>query len=309
MKNEQSLPVLVTGASTGIGNCIVRFLAARGHSVYATARTEEDLAALQEIELVTPVRLDVRDIGQVREAVKLVIDQGEGLYGLVNNAGLGELGLLASWTDEEVRDIFEVNVFGPFRVTNAFLPLLLESRGRVVNIGSQGGVISKKYYGPYCMTKHALEAYTVALDQELAPYGVRASIVQPGGIVSSMGANAMPGTLARFRRVVGPFADEAAQVLAAFEQTSPPDEQAEESESNRKPSPPEIVATAVYDALFSEHPKPRYLVGTRWEGDRVLNALLEQLIAENDNPTHGYSREQLVAMLDRHVLGRNTGQE
>jgi len=227
-----------------------------------------------------------------------------GLYGLVNNAGLGELGMLHSWTDEEILNIFNVNVFGPYRMTNAFLPLLLASRGRIVNIGSQGGVITYKYYGPYTMTKHALEAYTVTLNHELVPYGVRASIVQPGGIISNIGANSMPATVSRFKRATAPFTEEAEQILAGFEQESPPEDDGEESETRRKPSSPEIVAVAVYDALFSERPKTRYLVGTKWEGDRVLNELLIMLLDENDNPQHNYSRDQLVALLDRHILDR-----
>ena len=297
-------PVLVTGASTGIGNHLVKYLAARGHTVYGTARKDGDLAALGEIENVVPIRLDVRNAEQIREASSLVAARGMGLYGLVNNAGLGELGMLHSWTDEEILNIFNVNVFGPYRMTNAFLPLLLASRGRIVNIGSQGGVITYKYYGPYTMTKHALEAYTVTLNHELVPYGVRASIVQPGGIISNIGANSMPATVSRFKRATAPFTEEAEQILAGFEQESPPEDDGEESETRRKPSSPEIVAVAVYDALFSERPKTRYLVGTKWEGDRVLNELLIMLLDENDNPQHNYSRDQLVALLDRHILDR-----
>jgi short-subunit dehydrogenase len=304
MKTDLNYPVLVTGASTGIGNHLVKYLAARGHIVYGTARKEADLEALEKIENVIPIRLDVRNAEQVREAVNFVAGRGTGLYGLVNNAGLGELGLLPTWSDEEVFNIFNVNVFGPHRMTSAFLPLLLESKGRIVNIGSQGGMITYRYYGPYTMTKHALEAYTITLNMELEPYGVQASIVQPGGIVSNVGANMMPPTVARFKRATAPFTEEAEQVLASFERAPEQEEVGEESETNRKPSSPEIVAVAVYDALFSERPKRRYLVGTRWEGDRVLNELLAKLLDENDNPQHNYSRDQLVAMLDRHILAR-----
>ena len=251
-----------------------------------------------------PIRLDVRNAEQIRKAVNLVAGRGTGLYGLVNNAGLGELGLLPTWSDEEVFNIFDVNVFAPHRMTNAFLPLLLESKGRIVNIGSQGGVITYRYYGPYTMTKHALEAYTVTLNMEMEPYGVRASIVQPGGIVSNIGANMMPATVARFKRATAPFSEEAEMVLASFERAPSPEEEGEESETRRKPSSPEIVAVAVYDALFSERPKLRYLVGTKWEGDRVLNELLAKLLDENDNPRHDYSRDQLVALLDKQILDR-----
>jgi NAD(P)-dependent dehydrogenase (short-subunit alcohol dehydrogenase family) len=308
IRTNPNHPILVTGASTGIGNHLVKYLAARGHIVYGTARKEDDLAALGTIENVVPIRLDVRNAEEIREAVNLVAGRGTGLYGLVNNAGLGELGMLPFWTNEDVLNIFNVNVFGPYRMTNAFLPLLLESKGRIVNIGSQGGVITSKYYGPYTMTKHALEAYTVTLNYELDPHGVQASIVQPGGIISNIGANSMPATVARFKRATAPFAEEAEQVLASFDQEPTPEEDGEESETRRKPSSPEIVAIAVYDALFSERPKTRYLVGTKWEGDRVLDELIAKLLDENDNPQHNYSRDQLVALLDRHILDRRDRQ-
>jgi NAD(P)-dependent dehydrogenase (short-subunit alcohol dehydrogenase family) len=305
MTTSSSRPVFVTGASTGIGNAVARALAAHGHPVFATARTEADLEALAAIENVSAVRLDVRDPQQVRAAVDAVARRGLGLHGLVNNAGLGDLGMVSTWTEAELLDIFNVNVFGPFRVTNAFLPMLVESRGRVVLIGSQGGIISKKYYGPYTMTKHALEAYAVALRDELADYGVGVSIVQPGGIASNMGRSAFPGLLARFQRAEPPFKAEAQAVIESFNRPDePPPADAAESETNRKPSPPEIVTRAVEDALYSDTPKLRYLVGTQWEGDRVLHALVEKLLDENDNPQHGYSREELVALLDRKIKER-----
>ncbi len=296
-------PILVTGASSGIGNALVRHLAERGHTTYATARKERDLAALVELENVVPVPLDVRNVDQVSEARELVLARGGGLYGLVNNAGIGPLGLFSTWTDEELHDLFDVNVFGVHRVTNAFLDMLLRAQGRVVNIGSQGGMITKKYYGPYTMTKFALEAYTETLDAELAPYGVRVSVVQPGGIITDVGRNSMFSTLSHFRRATPPFVEEARQALANL-QTPPSPSDGPESETHRKPSPPEIVVDAVVDALFADEPKLRYLVGTRWEGDRVIDALIEKLLDENDNPQHNYTRDELVGLLDRHIAER-----
>jgi NAD(P)-dependent dehydrogenase (short-subunit alcohol dehydrogenase family) len=175
-------------------------------------------------------------------------------------------------------------------------------------------MLAKNYYGPYTMTKHALESYTETLRVELEPYGVLASIVQPGGVATNIGAASQAGTIARFQRAQPPFREEAEQILGfllAPPQVEGPDPagdaaaaEAEESEANRKPSPPVIVAEAIYDALFSSTPKLRYLVGTKWEGDRVLNALMGKLLDENDNPKHGYSREQLVALLDQHTAER-----
>ena len=298
--------VLVTGASTGIGNYMAHYLAERGHLVYAAVRQDTDFTALSGLENIVPIKLDVTDLDQIETAVTHITSQGTGLYGLVNNAGLGGLGGFTTWSEAEFQQIFDVNVAGPWRMSNAFMNLLLAARGRIVNIGSQGGTITKKWYGPYSMTKHALEAYTVALHEELRPYHVHVSIVQPGGIVSNIGANAMPEIIARFRRAQPPFAEEAQQIIAAFENPAPPlAADAPESEANRKPSSPEIVATAVYHALFAEKPKLRYLVGTKWEGDRVINALLERLLDANDSPEHNYSRDELIVLLDKHLQARD----
>jgi len=294
--------ILITGASTGIGNHLTKYLSKKGHIVYGAVRKDSDIEKLKKIKNVIPIKLDVTKPGQIQRALELVTQKGYGLYGLVNNAGIGELGLFSTWTDEELFEIFDVNVFGPHRVTNTFMNLIIESKGRIVNIGSQGGMITSKYFGPYTMTKHALEAYTVSLNQELRPYGVWVSIVQPGGIVSNIGANSLPATIRRFKRAKSPFKEEARQILASLNQPVQSSDEEDESETNRKPSSPEIVSVAVYDALFSEKPKLRYLVGTKWEGDRVINALIEKLLDENNNPQHSYSRDQLIALLDKHIL-------
>ena len=306
---QKDHPVLITGTSTGIGNHLAKYLAERGHTVYGTARNDADLAELKNIKNVVPIQLDVRQPDQIRAAFQLIEQAGKGLYGLVNNAGIGELGPLYNWTDEELHKIFDINVFGVHRMTNAFVGLLVKSGGRIVNIGSQGGMLSMKYFGPYTMTKHALEAYTVALSQELEPYGVRVSIVQPGGIISNISDNSLPGTLTHFQNAPIPFKEEAERVLAGFTQPEENDNngsQADEPESatNRKPSSPRIVSEAVYDALFSPIPKLRYLVGTKWEGDRVIHSLIEKLLDENDNPMHNYSRQELVAYLEQHIAER-----
>jgi NAD(P)-dependent dehydrogenase (short-subunit alcohol dehydrogenase family) len=297
--------VLVTGTSSGIGEDVTGHLSARGFHVYATVRRLEDFRFTGAPD-VEPLVLDVRDPSAVAAAREAVGSRGRGLYGLVNNAGVGGLGPLAAWTCDEMREIFETNVFGMHRMTSAFLDLLIGSQGRIVNIGSQGGIITGRYYGPYTMTKHAVEAYTRTLDAELAPYGVRASVVQPGGIVTNVGRNARRGTLDRFARIGPPFREEADAVLEGFRNPRPPDA-AEESETSRKPSPPDIVSVAVYEALTSDRPGRRYMVGTRWEGDRVIDALIESLLEENDNPVHGYSRDELVARLDRHIALRGAG--
>jgi len=296
--------ILVTGASTGIGAHLTTKLASLGHTVFATARKAADLERLGRIDHVVPIELELTSADAIERAVRQVAAHGMGLYALVNNAGLGGVGFFSTWSDAELQEIFEVNALAPIRLARACLPLLLASQGRIVNIGSQGGSISMRYYGPYTMTKHALEAMTVSLDDELRQHGVRVSIVQPGGIVSAIGENGLPGTAARFRRAGPPFEEEARAVLDSFdaEPSAPTDEP--ESATNRKPSSPEIVAVAVLDALFAPEPRPRYLVGTRWEGGRVLRALFDRLLDANDCPTLGYTRDELIAMFEERAQAR-----
>ena len=198
MHDRIDRPVLVTGASSGIGYHLAKHLTGMGYPVYATARSEADIELLGAVDGVTPITLDVRNPEQIDAARRFVNEQGKGLHGLVNNAGIGPIGGFSTFTDQDMLEIFDVNVFGPHRTTNAFLSLLLESHGRIVNIGSQGGSITGKFVGPYTMTKHALEAYTEALAAELRPHGVRVSIVQPGGIVSRISVKSEASNSADF---------------------------------------------------------------------------------------------------------------
>ena len=294
--------ILVTGASSGIGLDISRSLAEKGHQVYATARHDSDLTHLAQIENIHPLNLDVTHADQIKSAVRSIREAGLGLDGLVNHAGLGGLGACHSWNESEIQELFNVNTLGPWRMSNAVLPLLLESRGRIVNIGSQGGMITQKYFGPYTMTKHALEAYTEAMRDELQSHGIQVSIVQPGGIVSSIGPNALPGILNRLRRAKPPFKAEAEELLKQFQEApEKPSNDEPESASHRKPSDPAIVSEAVHHALFSTKPRDSYLVGTKWEGDRVINALFRKILAANESPLHGYTRDELIILLDKHL--------
>jgi len=265
---------------------------------------KSDFDKFSEIENAIPLILDVTDLDTIQSAVKIIQEQKTGIYGLVNNAGLGSIGFHSAFNEEEFQTLFDVNVFGPWRVTNHFMDLLVQSKGRIVNIGSPGGIVTKKMFGPYTMTKFALEAYTDSLREEIAPLGLHSSIVQPGGIVSEIGQKSMPGIIRRYSNTPEPFTKEALRVLEAIKNPSPIDENAPESNTNRKPSDPLIVSEAVYEALFSANPKNRYLVGTHWEGLRVINHMIEKLLDENDNPVHNFDRNQLIAMLDEHLESR-----
>ena len=176
--------VLITGASTGIGRHLAESLAADGYHVYAGARKDKDLAELDAIENVTAVQLDVTQQDQVDAAVALVREAGHGLWGLVNNAGVGGGGFIADTPIEEQNFVYAVNVEGVYRTTKAFAPLIIESKGRIVTTGSIAGTLSWPGGSAYSGSKHAIEAYTDSLAGEMAQHGVSVSVVEPGNYKS-----------------------------------------------------------------------------------------------------------------------------
>jgi NAD(P)-dependent dehydrogenase (short-subunit alcohol dehydrogenase family) len=290
-------PVLVTGAGSGIGLAVTRALLAAGRSVFAAARRPSHLQMLQSLGA-TALRLDVRSAAQVQAAARAVAAAGQGLAGLVHNAGVGGLGVLASWTDADLHDLFDTNLFGPHRLTRALLPELLLARGRVVCIGSMGGSITQPFLGPYTMSKHALEAYAACLRQELAPHGVAVSIVQPGAVATDIGDNGRAGNKARLRATEPPFRDAALEMLAALQSPAPLQPDQPESAGNRRHAAPEQVAAVVLQALHAPQPQARYLVGTRWEGDRVIDTLIDRLLDAAGSPAHTMTAQELAARIE-----------
>jgi NAD(P)-dependent dehydrogenase (short-subunit alcohol dehydrogenase family) len=157
-KHQQA--VLVTGASTGIGRKITERLATDGYFVYAGARKEADLKALGALPNVQAVRLDVTNLKDIEAAVATITMGGRGLYGLVNNAGIGTLGNVATMKPEEFDLVMAVNLYGPYRVTKAFMPLIIAQKGRITTIGSIGGILASETLTAYGMSKHAIESFT-----------------------------------------------------------------------------------------------------------------------------------------------------
>ena len=182
--------VLVTGASTGIGRKITERLAAGGHFVYAGARKEADLKELDAIKNVQAVRLDVTDSKDIAAAVEVITKAGRGLYGLVNNAGVGISGALTDTKEEDFDFLMQVNLYGPYRITRAFAPLIVTEKGRITTIGSISGILAGRNSGVYSMSKHAVEAFADSLAAEMAPLGVRVSVIEPGNYNSEIGGSA-----------------------------------------------------------------------------------------------------------------------
>ena len=290
--------VLITGCSSGIGHDLAFYLAKKGFHVYATVRKEAEFSLFNEVKEITPVLLDVTNQQSLREALQFITEKNTGLFAVVNNAGIGNIGFLSAFTEDDFQQIIDVNLVGPWRVTNMFLQLLVTAKGKIINIGSQGGMITKKLYGPYSITKYGLEAYTDALRAELADYEVQVSIVQPGYIKSKIGEKSIQSTIKRFKNTQAPFKDEAFEFLEILKNP-------ENSKTNVRPfSETKIVSEAVYHALTSQKARHRYLVGTHAEGMRVLNSLTEKLLDENENPVHNFSRAELIKLLDTHLEKR-----
>jgi NAD(P)-dependent dehydrogenase (short-subunit alcohol dehydrogenase family) len=175
--------VVITGASTGIGEASAVELARRGFRVFAGVRKEDDGERLKaRSPEIVPLLLDVTVAAQIAAAAETVgRTVGEaGLAGLVNNAGIVVAGPLEVLPLDRLRLQFEVNVVGQIAVTQALLPLLRKARGRIVNMSSLNGRIASPYLAPYAASKHALEAVNDAMRLELRAWGIRVSVIEPG---------------------------------------------------------------------------------------------------------------------------------
>jgi NAD(P)-dependent dehydrogenase (short-subunit alcohol dehydrogenase family) len=277
--------VLVTGASSGIGRKIAESLAEDCYFVYAGARKKEDLDALDAIENIQSIRLDVTIQEEIDAAVRKVRTGGRGLYALINNAGVLITGPSAEVEVEQVQWLFDVNVFGVYRVTRAFVPLIVESRGRILNIGSIAGNIGIRFLGPYSMTKHAIEAYTDALAAELAPFGVHVSVIAPGDYASNIWAKDI--AKAKLSESVSKDSPYAAEYLAWIDVVA-----------NMEVKEPDEVADTVLGALSTDAPSRRYLVVPN-EGEMawVMGSAIKRLAELNGDHAHSYSKDELTEML------------
>jgi NAD(P)-dependent dehydrogenase (short-subunit alcohol dehydrogenase family) len=240
--------VLITGTSTGIGKACALHLDKLGYRVFAGVRKPIDGEALQRIasDRLTPVMLDVTDEDCIASAREMIAGEVglNGLFSLVNNAGFGFAGPIEFQPLDDFRQQMEVNFIGVVAVTQAFIPLLRQSRGRIINIGSISGINAMPFQSAYCATKFALEAFSDSLRVELRPWGISVSIVQPGDIqtpawqksltaADKMLANWTPEAFALYGPIIammkkmaqdmrGLPADEVAKVVARLLHTSTP---------------------------------------------------------------------------------------
>jgi NAD(P)-dependent dehydrogenase (short-subunit alcohol dehydrogenase family) len=269
--------VVITGASGGIGRASALRLARNGFRVFAGYRKEADAAGLtaETIGELEPLRVDVTDPGQVAAAARQVNEAvaGQGLWGLVNNAGIPIPGPVESLPIDDLRRQLEVNLVGQVAVTQALLPSLRRARGRVVNMTSVGGRVATPFLGAYHASKFGLEGISDSLRRELAPLDVDVCAIEPGSIATAIwdrGREQADGVIS----AMSPEAGEAygAELGAALRMAT---------RMGERGLAPDRVARVVERALRARRPRPRYVVG----GDARAMILAQRVL-----PTRAFDR-------------------
>jgi NAD(P)-dependent dehydrogenase (short-subunit alcohol dehydrogenase family) len=243
--------VLVTGCSSGIGECLAHGLRDRGYRVLATARRDEDLQRL-EAAGVEPLHLELADPDSVARCAETALERTDGrLWGLVNNAAYGQPGAVEDLDRDLLRRQLEVNLLGTHDLTRRILPALrAQGAGRVVQMSSVLGLIALRYRGAYNTSKFALEGLTDTLRLELAGTGVQVSLVEPGPITSRFRENSLAAFRANIDAEHSAYRDTYRDVAARL--TS-------EGEGAFTLGP-EAVLKQTVRALEARRPKPRYYV-------------------------------------------------
>lgn len=242
----------VTGASRGLGSDLVHAAAAAGHRVVATGR---NLANLQQAFSKLPpdqllcLELDVTNEGQATETVAAAVARFGGIDVLVNNAGFGQMGMFENNTQQDAEQQFDINFFGLLKVTRAVLPVMRQQRaGRIVNLSSYVGVQGFPAASLYCASKFAVEGFSEALSQEVAPFGILVTLVEPGVFRTEF------MDPASIRYGAGQVADyaEATAAFRAFTDTM----------SGKQTGDPKKLAAAIVELTRTPKPPLHFAAGT-----------------------------------------------
>ena len=234
--------VLITGASSGVGQSTARLLSLRAYKVFGTSRNPASTETIPAVEMLT---LDVRADESVRACVEAVCSRGGRIDVLINNAGYELAGALEELTPEESRAQFETNFFGVVRMVNAVLPVMRrQKRGRIINVSSLAGVSSIPFLGIYSASKFALEGYTEALRHEVKRFNIQVSLTEAGFLKTPMMSHRQIATnrMTEYDR----WRQRALDATRAYEEKGPG---------------PELVAETLLEIISSKTPRLRYLIG------------------------------------------------
>lgn len=271
MFTHEKKTALVTGASSGMGKSIARRLIQDGYQVYVAARNVEKMADLVSLGA-QALRMDISVDDEIVSGVNTIIAETGGVNVLVNNAGFGLYGPVEEIGIDEARYQFEVNLFGAARLTQLLLPAMRDRRsGHIINITSMGGKMYSILGAWYHATKHALEGWSDCLRLEVAGFGIKVVIVEPGVIETGFG-DAASDTIVR-RSASGPYGHLVKMVSAAIKKTY----------GHGTGSSPEVIAEVVSRAVKSSNPRTRYAAGKFakmlirmrvWLGDRMFDRII-----------------------------------
>jgi len=271
MFDRRKKTALVTGASSGMGKEIAKRLIKDGFQVYAAARHVEKMDDLVKLGA-RSLRMDISNEAEIKATVDTILKEIDSIDVLVNNAGFGLYGPVEDVSIDEARYQFEVNVFGAARLTQLLLPKMREKRsGTIVNITSMGGKIYTLLGAWYHATKHALEGWSDCLRLELAPFGIKVVIVEPGLIETGFGDVVANGLLKRSG--TGPYA-KLTQAVAKSTRNA---------YGRGRGTDPSVIAKVVSKAVKETKPRTRYAAGKyaqpmikmrEWLGDRMFDRVI-----------------------------------
>jgi NAD(P)-dependent dehydrogenase (short-subunit alcohol dehydrogenase family) len=234
--------VLITGASSGVGQSTARLLSQRGHTVFGTSRNAASSAAIPGVEMLP---LDVRADDSVQACVEAVRRRCGQLDVLINNAGYELAGAVEELSLQEAESQFETNFFGVIRMVNAVLPSMRQQkRGHIINVGSLSGLSAIPFLGIYSASKFALEGYTEALRYEVKPFNIHVSLTEAGFLKTPMMRHRQ--TTANRMTPYEPWRQRALAAIRAYEEKGPG---------------PEVVAETLLEIMSSRNPRLRYLIG------------------------------------------------
>lgn len=264
-------PILVTGASSGIGEASAVHLAHKGFMVFAAARRIKELNSLSALGdgRIHPITMDVTNRESISAAMSEIASVSSSpLYGLVNNAGVSVTGPIEHVSMDEWRRQFDTNVFGMVQVTQAVLPQMrAQGAGRIVNIGSIAGRIVTPFMGVYGSSKHAVEGLSDGLRREVAPMGIKVSLIRPGFINTHFGDQEQAGLEPHWAEDAPYRAD--IERFAKWHERQHPNAVA-----------PSLVAECVYKAIISNRPHSRYTVPHKFLGFLAMRNLLPSAIVD-----------------------------
>jgi NAD(P)-dependent dehydrogenase (short-subunit alcohol dehydrogenase family) len=262
----ESRAVLITGCSTGIGRATALRLHKAGMPVYASARRLETLDELANAGVKT-LQLDVTDENSMTLAVKRIVDEQGAVGTLINNAGSAVYGAVEDVALDTARSSFETNLWGAIRLSQLVLPgMRAQKNGRIINISSILGRFSPPGGAIYQASKHALEAYSDAMRLELAPFGVKVSLIEPGTVGTDFYATSMMQFAGPPDTVYADFYTKLANYSIEIHEGK--------GTAGRAKITPEIVAAVIEKAATASRPKARYTAGTLARGVLTMRRYL-----------------------------------